>query len=113
MEKKKVFQLVNDNFLLGDNEVESKLYVCWDYRRLNYITTNLDGTNHQYFSATKHPESLDEEERYRVLIYCLGSFDKNEIVNYNDLFIQNEFIMTLEPSNTFKNYTLSEEWLNQ
>lgn len=108
---KKVYQLLNSDLLLGDKEVESKLYVNWDENKVFYITTDLNGENHQYFESTKHPENLTNEERFRVLDYCLGNnnYDKDEIVNYNDLFLQSEFI---KQSQTLKEYSLSEEWLN-
>lgn len=104
-----IFQLLNENLLLGDNETQSKLYVHWDTNKVRYITTDMDGSNHQYFESTIHPEQLTDEQRYKVLSYCLSSFDKDEIVNYNDLFLQNEFIIE---SNIFKNYLLENEWLN-
>lgn len=104
-----VFQLLSSELLMGDEERPTKLYVQWDNEKVRYITTDLDGSNHQYFESTKHPEQLTDEERHRVLSYCLSSFNKDEIVNYNDLFLQGEFITE---ANIFKNYTLSEEWLN-
>lgn len=107
--KSNVYQLLNNDILLGDNETQSKLYVKWDNDKVHYITTDLNGSNHNYFESTKHPSQLTQEERYRVLSYCLGKFDKDEIVNYNDLFLQNEFITE---SNIPSEYVLSEEWLN-
>lgn len=104
-----IFQLLNTEILVGDNETPTKLYVNWDNNEVRYITTDQDNTNHQYFVSTKHPEKLNEDERWRVLEYCLGRFDADEVVNYNDLFLQNEFI---KESNIFKNYTLTEEWFN-
>ena len=106
---KQTYQLLSCDLLMGDNEIQSKLYVNWNNEVINYITTNLDGTNHQYFQSTKHPSQLTDDERCRVLRYCLSSFNKDEIVNYNDLFLQNEFIIE---SNVPKSYELSEEWLN-
>lgn len=106
---KNIFQLLSADLLLGDEETPSKLYVKWNREKVEYITTDMDGTNHQYFKSTKHPQDLTEGERHRILKYCLGSFDKDEIVNYNDLFLQNEFITE---ANIFKDYSLSEEWLN-
>ena len=107
--KANIFQLLSNDLLLGDEERPSKLYVKWDNKKVEYVTTDLDGSNHQYFESTIHPENLNEEQRFRVLNYCLSSFDKDEIVNYNDLFLQNEFITE---ANIFENYELSEEWLN-
>lgn len=104
-----IFQLLNTDILVGDNEKPTKLYVNWDNNQVRYITTDQDNTNHKCFVLTKHPEKLTDEERHRVLEYCLGTFEKDEIVNYNDLFLQSEFI---EECNTFDNYTLTEEWLN-
>jgi hypothetical protein len=106
---KTIYQLMSTDLLMGDEETLSKLYVHWDNKMVRYITTDFDGANHQYFNSTKHPEDLTEDERYRVLSCTLSKFDKDEIVNYNDLFLQGEFI---ETSNIPKNYTLSEEWLN-
>lgn len=107
--KEVIFQLLNSELLLGDNETPSKLYVNWNNEKISYITTDLDGNNHQYFESTIRPEKLNDEQRYRILKYCLSNFDKDEIVNYNDLFLQNEFIIE---ANIFQNYSLSEEWLN-
>ena len=103
-----LFQLLSTDLLLGDNETLSKLYVWWNNEKVLYITTNVDGSNHQYFESTKHPEKLTSDERYRVLSSVLSTFDKDEIVNYKDLFLQNEFITE---SNIPNKYTLSEEWL--
>ena len=104
-----VYQLLSTDLLFGEEEIQSKLYVNWDNDKVFYITTDLDGSNHKYFESIKHPEQLTDEERQRVLKYCLGTFDKDEIVNYNDLFLQGEFITD---SNIPKEYSLSEEWLN-
>lgn len=104
-----IYQLLNSSILYGEKEEKSKLYVKWDNDKVFYITTDLNNTNHKYFESTKHPENLTDEERHRVLKYCLGRFDKDEIVNYNDLFLQGEFIIN---SNTPNDYVLSEEWLN-
>lgn len=104
-----VYQLLNDRIELGDEGRPSRLYVNWDNVKVRYITTDIDGSNHQYFESTIHPEKLNSEQRYRVLSYCLSSFDDDEIVNYNDLFLQNEFIIE---SNIPSGYKLSEEWLN-
>lgn len=104
-----VFQLLNSEIELGDNDVTSKLYVNWDSEKVRYITTNKDGSNHNYFESTIHPENLNADQRNRVLAYCLATFDKDEIVNYNDLFSQNEFIVE---ANIFRDYKLTEEWLN-
>lgn len=58
---------------------------------IEYYTLDECG-NKRFFQATKDPEHLTDEERYRILDYCLSSFDEDEIVNYHDLFIQREFI---------------------
>jgi len=105
MEAKKAFYLLSNSILLGDNEIQSNLYVNNDNGEIKYITTDAKGGNHNYFKATKNPEHLSEDERYRILHYCLSSFDKDEIVNYYDLFLQNEFIVE---SNIPSNYTLNE-----
>ncbi len=102
------FRLLNNEVLLGDNEIPSKLYVNWNTNVVNYIVTDMDGTNHQYFQSTIHPEKLTSEQRYKVLSYCLSAFNEDEIVNYNDLFLQGEFITE---ANIFKNYILTDEWL--
>jgi hypothetical protein len=102
-----IYQLLNTEIELSSNEEPSKLYVNWDNDKVRYITTDLDGNNHQYFESTVHPEKLNKEQRHRVLYYCLSAFDENEIVNYNDLFLQNEFITE---SNRPKKYSLTEEW---
>ena len=77
-----IYQLLNSEIELGDNETPSKLYVNWDNDKVRYITTDFDGTNHQYFESTVHPEKLNKEQRHRVLHYCLSDFDDDEIVNY-------------------------------
>lgn len=101
-----IYQLLNREIELGDNGTLSKLYVNSDNDKVRYITTDIDGTNHQYFESTIHPEKLNKEQRYRVLYYCLSSFDDDEVVNYNDLFLQNEFITE---SNIPKEYELTEK----
>jgi len=106
---KAIYQLLSTSLLMGDDETPSSLYVKWNREQVDYITTDADGTNHQYFKSTVHPQDLSEDERHRVLKYCLGTFDKDEIVNYNDLFLQGEFI---ETSDIPKGYTLSDEWVN-
>jgi hypothetical protein len=102
-----IYQLLNSEIELGDNETPSKLYVNWDNDKVRYVTTDLDGTNHQYFESTVHSEKLNKEQRYRVLRYCLSVFDENEIVDHNDLFLQNEFIVE---SNIPKKYSLTDEY---
>lgn len=104
-----IFLLLNSEILLGENETPSKLYVNWDNQEVRYITTNLNNENLQFFKSKKNPEKLNKEERYRVLKYCLGNFNKDEIVNYNDLFLQKEFITESEP---FDKYSLIDKWLN-
>ena len=103
------FRLLNNEILLGENENPSKLYVHWDKDKVRYITTDIDGSNHNYFESVVMPENLTDEQRHRVLNYCLSNFDKDEIVNYNDLFLQNEFITE---ANIFKNYSLTDEWMD-
>ena len=56
------FQLLSSELLMGDEERPTKLYVQWDNEKVRYITTDLDGSNHQYFESTKHPEQLTDEE---------------------------------------------------
>ena len=106
---KAIYQLLSTSLLMGDDEIPSSLYVKWNKNQVDYITTDADGKNHQSFKSTVHPQDLSEDERHRVLKYCLGTFDKDEIVNYNDLFLQGEFIKT---SDTPDDYILSDEWLN-
>jgi len=105
----KTYQLLSTDLLLGKEETKSKLYVRWNNLKVNYISTNLDGSNVRKYVSTKHPENLTKEERHRVLNCSLSSFDDDEIVNYNDLFLQFEFIKEIENE---EEYTLSEEWLN-
>ena len=106
---KDIYQLLDDQILFGEDETPVDLYVSWNNKTVKYITTDKDGSDHHYFESTKHPEKLTEEERHRVLEYCLGKFYKDEIVNYRDLFLQGEFI---KESNIPKNYKLTKEWLN-
>lgn len=90
------YKLIGDT-LMGDKETPTLIYATWNNQKVKYITTNGDGTNHQYFESTKHPEKLSGEERHRVLHYRFGDdFDKDEIVNYEDLFIQFEFIQVAD-----------------
>jgi len=101
-----IYQLLSTSLLMGDDETPSNLYAKWNREQVNYITTDADGTNHQYFKSTVHPQDLSDDERHRVLKYCLSQFDEDEIVNYNDLFLQGEFI---EESDMPKEYSLSDE----
>ncbi len=59
---------------------------------VEYKTVRASDGQTRYWVATKDPEDLTDEERHRVLRYCLSSFNDDEIVNYKDLFIQSEFI---------------------
>ena len=102
-----VYQLIREGMLLGETEIESRIYCRLDSEVVRYITTDMDGSNHNYYESTKHPLNLNDEERYRVLEYCLGRFDEDEIVHYEDLFLQGEFIIE---SNIPKNYELSDKW---
>jgi len=105
-----IYQLLSNEIELKDNTETSKLYVNFNNNnnKVMYITTDFDGGNHQYFESVIHPSKLNKEQRHKVLQYCLSDFDDNEIVNYKDLFIQNEFITE---SNIPKGYKLTEEWL--
>lgn len=77
---------------MAGDDTTSKLYVNWDTEKVRYIVTDPSGGNHRYFESIVHPENLSREQRHRVLNYCLGAFHEDEIVNYNDLFLQGEFI---------------------
>ena len=104
-----IFQLLNSEVLMGEKETPSKLYVKWDSKKVQYITTDVDGSNHKYFESTVHPENLTDEQRERVLDYVLSDYVEGEIVNFNDLFLQMEFVKETAP---FEHYTLVEQWLN-
>lgn len=88
-----VFQLLNDEVFVG-NDIPLKLYVNWDNKEVRYITTTKEGDVRGFFKSIKHPKHLGQDERYRILDYCLGdgNYHKDEIVAYNDLFLQAEFI---------------------
>ena len=58
---------------------------------VQYRTEDENGS-HRYWEATRDPETLTNEERHKILEYCLSSFDDDEIVNYHDLFLHGEFI---------------------
>ena len=105
MQNNQPFRLISDTLELGENGTPSNLYARWDTEKVQFITTDLNGSNHNFFESTKHPEKLTEEERHRVLDYVLGhgSYPKDEIVNYNDLFLQGEFITE---ANIPQNYIL-------
>ena len=86
-----IYQLLSNEIELKDNTETSKLYVNFNNNKVMYITTDFDGGNHQYFESVIHPSKLNKEQRNKVLQYCLSDFDDNEIVNYKDLFIQNDY----------------------
>jgi hypothetical protein len=91
----KDFELIRTDVELFDTDTTADLYERHYFedgkKVVKYITEDLSG-NKRYFEATKDPELLTDEERRRVLEYCLGSFEHDEIVNYIDLFLQGEFI---------------------
>jgi len=66
-------------------------------KEVKYYTLNDKGVK-RFWEATKDPEALTEDERHRILDYCLGKggYDSNEIVNYHDLFLQSEFIKEIK-----------------
>ena len=102
-----VYQLLNEGVEIAGREGITKVYVNWDSEKVRYISTNADGEGRRYFESTVHPEKLSKEQRHRVLHYMLSRFDDDEIVNYNDLFIQGEFITEgVVP----EQYELTEHW---
>lgn len=64
---------------------------------IEYQTEDSKG-NVRQFMATKTPENLSPDERYKVLDYCLGlgNYDDNEIVTSLDLFLQFELIKEIK-----------------
>jgi hypothetical protein len=104
--KTKIFQLLNNEIELRKTGL-SKLYVNSDNKTVRYITTSLDGDNHQYYESDMHPSELTDKQRHEILNYCLSSFDSEEVVNFNDLFMHHEYISELSLP---KDYTLTDEW---
>ena len=101
----KVFQLLNNEIELQNKNGVSKLYVNGDTDTVRYITTDIDGSHHQYYESDIHPSKLTDKQRQEVLHYCLSSFNSEELVNYNDLFMHNEYVSELNLPN---NYTLTD-----
>lgn len=56
------------------------------------------GEEVERYECTKNPEQLADLERYEVLDYVLGEYDKDEIVNYLDLFIHGKHLTKVENS---------------
>jgi len=108
--KTKIFQLLNNEIELADETGLSKLYVNSDTKTIRYITTSLDGDNHRYYESDMHPSELTDKQRHEILNYCLSSFDSEEVVNFNDLFMHHEYIAELSLPN---DYTLTDEWYTQ
>ena len=104
--KTKIFQLLSNEIELGETGL-SKLYVNSDNKTVSYITTSLDGDNHQYYESDMHPSELTDKQRHEILNYCLSSFDSEEVVNFNDLFMHHEYISELSLP---EDYTLTDEW---
>ncbi len=106
--KTKIFQLLNNEIELDTNETGlSKLYVNSDTKTIRYITTSLDGDNHQYYESDIHLSELTDKQRHEILNYCLSSFDAEEVVNFTDLFMHHKYISKLSLP---QDYTLTDEW---
>jgi len=96
--KKEHFEIIHEEIFMHGDEGETDpvvLFCSHENKVIKYITLSREGVirNHE---SIKHPEHLTTEERHRVLNYCLSSFDKDEIVNYNDLFMQGEFVKEIK-----------------
>lgn len=89
------FELIGTDIELNDSEGVVSLYERHYFVKgtkiIEYYTLDSSG-NKREWEATKDPESLTTDERHRVLDYCLSSYDKDEVVNYKDLFMQGDFI---------------------
>lgn len=102
----KLFDFIYEEVLLNkfttkdydceDDEEPNNLFCYHTKDKVEYITENEQGKL-RFYIATKHPENLTDEERHRVLEYRLGrNYDKDEIVNYVDLFLQFEFVEQID-----------------
>lgn len=88
------YRLIHDEIFLHGDVGESnpvQLFCAWNTEKVIYVTLDKNGERRNWESI-KHPEKLNQDERFRVLNYCLSSFNKDEIVNYTDLFMQSEFV---------------------
>lgn len=96
--KKEHFEIIHEEIFMHDDQGEKDpvvLFCSHENEVIKYFTVSTEGILRN-FESTKHPEHLTDDERHRILNYCLSSFDKDEIVNYNDLFIQGEFIKEIK-----------------
>lgn len=61
---------------------------------LEYLTTDNQTGEQKYYTSTVNPETLTDDQRHEILDYCLGvrMYDKDEIVNYLDLFLHGGYI---------------------
>ena len=95
----KLFDMIGTEVLMdtkNNPEEPNNLYCSKNTSEsVEYITENLEGKL-RFFKSTVHPENLTDEQRHDILNYCLSSFDKDEIVNYNDLFLHFGFIEEVE-----------------
>ena len=88
------FECIHDEIELVTGGVVSlyeRHYFIGKEKTIEYKTIDRNG-NERHWVATKDPEKLTDDERRRVLDYCLGVYHEDEIVNYTDLFLQGEFI---------------------
>lgn len=61
---------------------------------LQYLTVDNTTNEKRHYAATVNPETLTYDQRREILDYCLGEkmYDKDEIVNYLDLFMHSGYI---------------------
>lgn len=89
----KKYNWIRDMIELNDrNDGEVNLYLNDTLIRPSYLTKNPETGEVREWESSKHPDELNDEEKHRVLVYVLGRYNKNEKVDYSDLFMQGEFI---------------------
>lgn len=81
---------VSDQCELANTDEPCRV-VCFpieDGKSVYYTDSN------RIFVSTTDITKLSDSKRHEILTYCLGagSFDKDEIVNWTDLFLHGEFI---------------------
>src|SRR5690606_7195220 len=61
---------------------------------LEYMTVDDLSGEKTYYISEINPEKLTDDQRFEILDYCLGegSYHRDEIVNYLDLFITGKYL---------------------
>lgn len=87
------YKRINDAVFIGGDDAPYELFLNEYAAMANYIATREEIL--RTFIILKHPQDLSAVEKDRILSYCIGDDYKKGKVNYNDIFLQGEFIQEL------------------